>query len=289
MEVEDYYAADVEARYGVTPQGFIDLKALMGDASDNIPGVPKVGEKTAAELMKQFGSLDGIYAHVEEVTKKAVRESLIANKDLAYLSRTLAAINVDSPLDFSLEEARIGNLFTPQAYEIFRKLEFKNMLSRFEDPADAKKEDSERIRLVDSAREAEDIFRKVKEAQACGFMLLEDEKDEIRKVFIRWESLGAKITRTIEIPVFTNKELVAFGESYAQERDCVLDEMAVLALYNRIGNSQTSDHLVNVAEVKEMVDEAIERRGKKGLFGKTKRSRMDEFGHLILLEKDFEN
>ena len=176
-EVEDYYAADVEARYGVTPQGFIDLKALMGDASDNIPGVPKVGEKTAAELMKQFGSLDGIYAHVEEVTKKAVRESLIANKDLAYLSRTLAAINVDSPLDFSLEEARIGNLFTPQAYEIFRKLEFKNMLSRFEDPADAKKEDSERIRLVDSAREAEDIFRKVKEAQACGFMLLEDEKD----------------------------------------------------------------------------------------------------------------
>ena len=176
-EVEDYYAADVEARYGVTPQGFIDLKALMGDASDNIPGVPKVGEKTAAELMKQFGSLDGIYAHVEEVNKKAVRESLIANKDLAYLSRTLAAINVDSPLDFSLEEARIGNLFTPQAYEIFRKLEFKNMLSRFEDPADAKKEDSERIRLVDSAREAEDIFRKVKEAQACGFMLLEDEKD----------------------------------------------------------------------------------------------------------------
>ena len=176
-EVEDYYAADVEARYGVTPQGFIDLKALMGDASDNIPGVPKVGEKTAAELMKQFGSLDGIYAHVEEVTKKAVRESLIANKDLAYLSRTLADINVDSPLDFSLEEARIGNLFTPQAYEIFRKLEFKNMLSRFEDPADAKKEDSERIRLVDSAREAEDIFRKVKEAQACGFMLLEDEKD----------------------------------------------------------------------------------------------------------------
>ena len=176
-EVEDYYAADVEARYGVTPQGFIDLKALMGDASDNIPGVPKVGEKTAAELMKQFGSLDGIYAHVEEVTKKAVRESLIANKALAYLSRTLAAINVDSPLDFSLEEARIGNLFTPQAYEIFRKLEFKNMLSRFEDPADAKKGDSEKIRLVDSVREAEDIFRKVKEAQACGFMLLEDEKD----------------------------------------------------------------------------------------------------------------
>ena len=119
-------------------------------------------------------------------------------------------------------------------------------------------------------------------------VILEDEKEEIRRLFTRCESLGAKFTRTIEIPVFTNKELVAFGESYAQERDCVLDEMAVLALYNRIGNSQTSDHLVNVAEVKEMVDEAIDKRGKRGLFGRTKKSRMDEFGHLILLEKDFE-
>lgn len=119
-------------------------------------------------------------------------------------------------------------------------------------------------------------------------VILEDEKDEIRKLFIRCESLGAKFTRTIDIPVFTNKELVAFGESYALEQECVLDEMAVLALYNRIGNNQTSDHLVNVAEVKEMVDEAIDRGGKKGPFGKVKKSRLDEFGHTILLEKDFE-
>ena len=119
-------------------------------------------------------------------------------------------------------------------------------------------------------------------------VILEDEKEEIRKLFIRCESLGAKFTRTIDIPVFTNKELVAFGESYALEQECVLDEMAVLALYNRIGNNQRSDHLVNVAEVKEMVDEAIDRGGKKGLFGKVKKSRLDEFGHTILLEKDFE-
>ena len=69
-EVEDYYAADVEAKYGVTPAGFIELKALMGDTADNIPGVPKVGEKTASELLKQFQTLDNLYAHVEEVTKK---------------------------------------------------------------------------------------------------------------------------------------------------------------------------------------------------------------------------
>jgi len=131
-EIEDYYASDVKAKYQVTPLQFIDLKALMGDTADNIPGVPKVGEKTAAELMVQFGSLENIYAHVEEITKKAVRESLIANKDLADLSKTLATINVDSPITFSFEEAAIGNFYTEEAYVLFKKLEFKNLLSRFE-------------------------------------------------------------------------------------------------------------------------------------------------------------
>lgn len=119
-------------------------------------------------------------------------------------------------------------------------------------------------------------------------VILEDEKEEIRDLFIRCESLAAKFTRTIEIPTFTNKELVAFGESYAREQECVFDEMAILALYNRIGNRQTSDHLVNVAEVKEMIDEAMERGDKRGLFGKRRKGRTDEFGNLILLEKDFE-
>ncbi len=93
-EIENYYAADVEAKYQVNPVQFIDLKALMGDTADNIPGVPKVGEKTATDLMVQFGSLDGIYEHIDEVTKKSVKESLIQNKDLAYLSRELATIKL---------------------------------------------------------------------------------------------------------------------------------------------------------------------------------------------------
>ncbi len=174
-EVEDYYASDVEARYGVTPQGFIDLKALMGDTADNIPGVPKVGEKTAAELMKQFGSLDGIYGHVEEVSKKAVRESLIANRDLAYLSKTLATINVDSPIGFSLEETRIGDLFTPEAYEIFQRLEFKNMLSRFQEPVQKEKEAGETFVRVDTAAEAGAVFRRAAKAGECGFFMAADD------------------------------------------------------------------------------------------------------------------
>lgn len=131
-EIEDYYAGDVKAKYQVTPVQFIDLKALMGDTADNIPGVPKVGEKTATELMVRFGSLDNIYAHVEEISKKAIRESLIANKELADLSKVLATINVDSPVTFSFEDAVIGDFYTQEAYILFKKLEFKNYLSRFE-------------------------------------------------------------------------------------------------------------------------------------------------------------
>ena len=131
-EIEDYYAKDVEAKYRVNPVQFIDLKALMGDTSDNIPGVPKVGEKTATELMVQFGSLENIYAHVDEISKKAIRESLIQNKDLADLSKTLATIETDGDLDYRFEDAKVGNFYTEEAYILCKQLEFKNLLSRFE-------------------------------------------------------------------------------------------------------------------------------------------------------------
>lgn len=131
-EIEDYYAADVLAAYQVTPEQFIDVKALMGDTADNIPGVPKVGEKTATALIVEYGSLDNLYAHVEEVSKKAVKESLIQNKDLADLSKTLATIKTDCDLELDYEAARTGDYDTPEAYALFKKLEFKSMLGRFD-------------------------------------------------------------------------------------------------------------------------------------------------------------
>ena len=118
-EVEDYYAADVEKKYQVNPVQFIDLKALMGDTADNIPGVPKVGEKTATDLMVRFGSLEGIYEHLEEVSRKSVRESLEANRELADLSKELATIKVDGDIDLSYDDARIGDFYTEDAYKIF--------------------------------------------------------------------------------------------------------------------------------------------------------------------------
>lgn len=173
-EVEDYYASDVQEKYGVTPVGFIELKALMGDTADNIPGVPKVGEKTATELLKQFSTLDNLYEHVDEVTKKAVRESLIANKDLAYLSLTLATIDINSPVELDWEEARIKELFTPEAYELFARLEFKNMLGRFEHTAAGGNDLTEKIRMTSEFGEAQSVFDRAGQAERCGFFILTD-------------------------------------------------------------------------------------------------------------------
>lgn len=155
-EIEDYYPKDVADAYKVTPTQFIDLKALMGDTSDNIPGVPKVGEKTAAELMVTYGSLDNIYAHVEEISKKSIRESLIANKDLADLSKLLATIKIDCEVELDYEAAKAQDFYTQEAYQLFKQLEFKNMLGRFE--KDAVNSDEELLKTFHRVEEQKEFL-----------------------------------------------------------------------------------------------------------------------------------
>lgn len=167
-EVEDYYARDVEERYQVNPLQFIDLKALMGDTADNIPGVPKVGEKTATELMVTFGSLENIYEHIEEVAKKSVRESLAANKDLADLSKTLATINVDAEIAYDFDKARVGNFYTEEAYVLCKQLEFKNLLSRFEKEVTVTNSQTEYFREITQLSEMEKSLRRESEGAPYG-------------------------------------------------------------------------------------------------------------------------
>ncbi|MBQ0042980.1 MAG: DNA polymerase I [Lachnospiraceae bacterium] len=178
--VEDYYAKDVEELYGVDPQGFIDLKALMGDTSDNIPGVPKVGEKTASELLKTYKTLDNLYEHVEEITKKAIKESLIANRELAELSKVLATININAEFSYDLEEARLGNIYTPEAYQMFVKLGFKKFLDRFE--ADAKAEVSKdkpelSLSVPNNEKEADEALKRILSGSVVGYELVHMDSD----------------------------------------------------------------------------------------------------------------
>lgn len=130
-EVEDYYEKNVVETYGVTPLIFIDMKGLMGDTSDNIPGVPGIGEKTAAKLLAEYGDLDGVYAAVDSMKASRMKQNLIENKDLAYLSKTLATIKLDCPIPFEFSEATYHDPFNAEAYTLFEDLELKSFYKRF--------------------------------------------------------------------------------------------------------------------------------------------------------------
>ncbi len=170
-EIEDYYAADVKAHYQVTPKEFIDVKALMGDASDNIPGVPGIGEKTATSLIASYGSIENAYAHIEEIRPARAKESLRAHYDLAQLSKELATINVQVELACDWEEARLGSLFTEEAYLLCRELDFKQMLGRFEKKA-PKDNEASRFRRIEDFAEAQEYLAKAEEAECVGMAIV---------------------------------------------------------------------------------------------------------------------
>ena len=131
----------------------------------------------------------------------------------------------------------------------------------------------------------------VMEGETGGLLvILEDDSKEISSLMQKNEGFANKFNRSIDIPIFSNDELVAFGKSYAEEQEYYFDEMAVLALYDCIGVRQTSDHVVNVTEVKEFVDDAIAHAEKKskGLFARLSKKRIDEEGNRLLLEEDFD-
>ena len=104
----------------MTPQEFIDVKALMGDSSDNIPGVPSIGEKTATSLITAYGSIENVKAHLEEVKPPRAKKALEEHYDMAVMSKELAAIWLEGPIDFSWDEARLDNLYTPEAYQYMK-------------------------------------------------------------------------------------------------------------------------------------------------------------------------
>ena len=130
--IENYYADDVKDLYGVTPVQFIDMKGLMGDTSDNIPGVPGIGEKTASKIIQQWGSVAGALEHIDEIKPPKAQKNLAEFSEQAIMSRELAAIKLDCELDFKLEDTTYENAFNDNSYNIFKRLEFKSLLKKFD-------------------------------------------------------------------------------------------------------------------------------------------------------------
>ena len=130
--IDKFDVAEFEARYSIRIDQFLDLKSLKGDASDNIPGVAGVGEKTATQLLQQFDTLDGIYEHLDDV-KESVRKKLIAGKDSAYMSKRLAALMFDAPVALDLPAMDIARLDTAKLKAMLVKLEFRSLLRKLPD------------------------------------------------------------------------------------------------------------------------------------------------------------
>lgn len=130
--IKDYYPTNVKEEYGVTPLEFIDLKALMGDASDNIPGVPSIGEKTATNIIKEYHSIESAYKDVDNIKPPRAAKALKEHYDMAVFSKFLATIKIDVPLELSLDEMLIKDMENKESFELINNLEFKSLLKRFD-------------------------------------------------------------------------------------------------------------------------------------------------------------
>ena len=174
-EIENYFASDVLEQKEVTPEEFIDVKALWGDTADNIPGVPSIGEKTATAIIKEYHTVENAYEHRSEL-KPGPAKKLEEFYDQAILSKKLATIDVNADISFNVDQAileNVNDLYTDEAYKLCKEWEFKNLLSRFEN-TDTSSDLEEYFKKVSTKKEADDIFSKMK--GAIGFFIVDSDE-----------------------------------------------------------------------------------------------------------------
>ena len=219
-EVHDYYPEDVKREYQVTPAEFIDVKALMGDSSDNIPGVPSIGEKTATAIIAAYGTIENAYAHLEEIRPPRAKKALEEHYDMAQMSKELATICIDAPVDFSYEDAMVGNLYTPEAYQFMKRLEFKSILTRFGEGARGENALESRFRVVRSRKEGEQAAGEALRAERAGLQLiLGDRSEEGQLSFFAGTDGNLEIGKKAAGP---EKEAVALALCWGEENICCL-------------------------------------------------------------------
>ena len=161
-EVEEYDYDSVIEKYEMTPTQFIDLKGLMGDKSDNIPGVPGIGEKTGIKLIKEFSSIEGIFDNIESI-KGSTKKKLEENKELAIMSKKLATIIRNVPVEFKLEELEYGNYNTDDVLEIFKYLGFTSLIPRLGNLDDNREAVNEVNLEVSKLEDIDEFINKIKE------------------------------------------------------------------------------------------------------------------------------
>ena len=173
-QVENYFAEDVLKTYQVTPTQFIDLKALMGDTSDNIPGVPGIGEKTATKIITAYGSIEAAHEHVDEIKPARAANNLREHYDMAVMSKKLAAIDTHVPIEMPETSDGLENIYSEAAYQIMKRLEFKNILNRFNQEEMNVPVLSAAVEIQDENEQRQKIFKAMGESMISLHPVCED-------------------------------------------------------------------------------------------------------------------
>ncbi len=245
-EIENYNTQDVMDAYGVTPTQFIDLKGLMGDTSDNIPGVPGIGEKTASKIISAFDSIENAYEHIDEIGPAKAREALRNNHDLAVLSKALATIKIDCEIDFHMEDALLGNLYNERAFSYFKKLEFKSLLNRFQLEVTHYESIEDHFKIISDLEQAETVFQK----------LFQETQDKIAGIQFATEAeevLGLSLAFSDEDIYFIRTEGLITAEYLQDKVNALLNTpitLAVIDLKLQLG-------LIQADEKSRLFDEGI--------------------------------
>ncbi len=228
-----YDKKQVLEKYGVKPENIVDIMALMGDVSDNIPGVTGVGEKTAVELIKEYGTLENLYNNIDKIKSKPQRRLLEENKKLAYLSKELAAIDTDVDIDVDFSRLKLTEPDREKLYQLFKELEFKSLLEEYAPKSKLKTD----YKMLHNKNQLNDLIKQLLKADEVSFDFETTDTDPMlaelvgvsfcwRKGYAQYISFtggGKNFPSTEEIleslrPFFENEKIKKIGQNIKYEK-----------------------------------------------------------------------
>lgn len=246
-EVDTFGEKEITQKYGVKPKELIEVKGLMGDTSDNIPGIPGVGEKTALDIVKQYKTIDKLYKAVEEGTdtlKGKLRERVVENKDLALLSRTLGTINTEVPLDEKVEDLKIREWDNEKVFEKFKELNFNRFIDRFNLQTEQKeKELSDLVKIEEkNVQDLKEILDKANQEKELVYLLEKEDNNDSQRIIKKsikaisiYDSTHnmsyymklneAEFVQTFK-NIFENEEIKKYGYNISEDY-CLLKELGI--------------------------------------------------------------
>ncbi len=258
-ETEDFDRNKILEVYGVEPKALIEVKGLMGDASDNIPGVSGIGEKTALGLIKEFGTIDNIYKNIDEGNisiRGKTKEKLVEGKDMAFLSRTLGTINVDSPIEKNLEDFKYREWNREEVLKVFQELRFNRYIEKFNLLENAPQNEEKDLKELFEIKKVDldEIYSKILESKILYYYFEKIDDETQNPVHLKIKSIKIAIGETIYNvdfeknidklkEIFENENLLKCG--YEQKLDYILLKQSKIIPKNLMFDIKIAGYLLN--------------------------------------------